>query len=138
MYLGVMLSEHLDLSLTAKVVAQSAGRALRLLIARCKNAGGLPFDVYTKLYNTCVVQVITYGASIWGTKSFSCIHSIHHRAMRFFLDYGKYTPNAAVFGEMSWNPISVEQWKSVCNHWHRCLNFKDFPMNKKLFEWSCR
>jgi len=101
MYLGEMLSEHLDFSLTAKVVVQRAGRAVGLLIARCKNAGGLPFDVFTKLYNTCVVPVITYGVSIWGTKSFSCINSIFHRAMRFFLGTSKYTPNAAVYGEMS-------------------------------------
>jgi len=36
------------------------------------------------------------------------------------------------------HPISVEQWKSVCNHWHRCLNYEEFRMNKKKFEWSCR
>ena len=33
-YLGVLLTEHLDFKLTAKFVAQSASRALGLLIAK--------------------------------------------------------------------------------------------------------
>ena len=39
-YLGLVLNEFLDLSMTAKLVAQSASRALGLLIAKCKSAGG--------------------------------------------------------------------------------------------------
>ena len=108
MYFRVMSSEHLDFSLTAKVVAQSAGRALALLIARCKNAGGLPFLQY--LYCTSY--------NIWGSHYFSCRNSIHHRAMMFFLGTGKYTPDTSIYGEMSRNSFSVEQKKSVCNHWH--------------------
>jgi len=35
-YLGIVFNEHLDYSITAKTVAQSANRALGLLIAKCK------------------------------------------------------------------------------------------------------
>jgi len=48
-YLGIVLNEHLDFSITAKSVAQSAHRALCLLIAKCKIMGGLPYDAFTKL-----------------------------------------------------------------------------------------
>ena len=96
--------EHLDFNVTAKAVAQSASRALGLLIAKCKSVGGMPYDVYTKLYNTLVWPVINYGAAIWGTRTYSCIDAVHNRAMRFFLGVGKYTPNAAVAGEMVWIP----------------------------------
>ena len=138
MYLGILLTEHLDYNLTAKCVAQSAGRALGLLIAKFKNSGGLPYDVYTKLYESCVVPVISYGAAIWGTKQFSCINAIHARAMRFFLGTGKYTPNTAVQGEMGWSPIHLAQWKSVCNHWSRCLNYDRQRLNGQIFGWANR
>jgi hypothetical protein len=42
-YLGVILHEHLDYSVTVKAVNQSASRALGLLIAKCKGLGGVPF-----------------------------------------------------------------------------------------------
>ena len=32
----------------------------------------------------------------------SCINAIQNRAMRFFLGVGKYTPVAALQGEMGW------------------------------------
>ena len=83
-----------------KNVAQSAGRALGLLIAKYKSMGGMPYDVFTKLYNSCVWPVITYGAAIWDFRSFSCINAIHNRAMRFYLGVGKYTPTVAVAGDM--------------------------------------
>ena len=44
-YLGVILSEHLDYDIMTKYVAQCASRALGLLIAKCKNIGGVPYDV---------------------------------------------------------------------------------------------
>ena len=40
-YLGVILTEHLDFDYMAKKVAQSASRALGLLIAKAKLFGGL-------------------------------------------------------------------------------------------------
>ena len=73
MYLGLTLTEHLDYNITAKMVAQCAGRSLGLLIANYKSFGGPSYDVYTKLYNSCVAPVITYASSVWGVRTFSCI-----------------------------------------------------------------
>ena len=95
-YIGLLLSEHLDFEMAAKFVAQSASRALGLLISKCKLAGGLPCNVYTKSYDSVVYPVISYGAGIWGYKSYSCINAVQNRAMRFFLGVGKYTPVAAL------------------------------------------
>ena len=46
-YLGLVLNEFLDFSMTAKLVAQSASRAFGLLIAKCKSAGEMPYDGFT-------------------------------------------------------------------------------------------
>jgi hypothetical protein len=37
-----------------------------------------------------------------GTNKYSVINLIHNRKCRFFLGVGKYTPSAAVRGEMGW------------------------------------
>ena len=87
-YSGVVLSEHLDYNIMVKCVAQSA---LELLIAKCKAIGGVPYNVFTKLYDSVVWPVINYSAPIWGFRSYSCIDAVHKRAMRFFFGVGKYT-----------------------------------------------
>ena len=80
-----------------------------------KLIGDIPYEVFTKLYDSIVWPVIRYGASIWGQKSFQCITSVHNRAMIFFLGVGKYTSNLAVSGDIGWLPVFLRQWKEVIN-----------------------
>ena len=75
-YLGLLLTEHLDYSETARAVAKSASRALGIVIAKCKANGGVPYNVFTQLYNSVVWPVVEYGASIWGTVDQACIESV--------------------------------------------------------------
>ncbi len=135
-YLGIVLHEHLDYNVTAKAVSQCASRALGLVIAKCKLMGGLPYNVFTKLYDSIVWPVINYGAAVWGTRSFSCIDAVHNRAMRFFLGVGKYTPNAALAGEMAWQPPIIRQWKTVISMWSRICNTQATRINKRLSLWA--
>ena len=98
------MNEFLDFNVTAKIVAQSASRALGAVIYKVKINAGMPAITYEKLYNNnCLVQpVIDYGSAIWGFKDYSCINAVFNRACRFYLGVGKYTPNAAVKGDMGW------------------------------------
>jgi hypothetical protein len=99
------------------MVAYCAGCAL---IARLKSFGGLPYNVNRKLYYSCDVLVITYTSTMRATHFFTCVNAVHHGATTFFLGTDKCTPNVAVQGDIGWNPIIIDQLKSVCNHWHRC------------------
>ena len=83
-YLRLAMNEFLDVMVTDEIVSQSASRALGLLIAKFKALVGMPYDVFTKLYDSLVWPVIAYGAEIWGDRSFSCIDAVQNRAMRFF------------------------------------------------------
>lgn len=96
-YLGVVLDEHLHYNIMAKCVAQSASRALGLLIAKCKLIGGVPYNVFTKLYDFVVWPVISYSAPIWGFRSYSCIDAVHNRAMRLYLGVGKWVGNLHLY-----------------------------------------
>ena len=115
-YLGLLLTEFLDYNEMVKAVTRSAGRALSLLIVKSKAQGGFHFDTYTKLYDSLVWSVISYSAAIWGTRDFSCIDAVQHRAIRFFMGLGKYSPNDAINGDMGWKPLCVKQWSCVLDN----------------------
>ena len=135
-YLGLLLTEFLDLGAMASAVANSASRALELVIYKCKLNGGLPFKCFTKLYDSLVWPIIEYGSSIWGATKRSCIEAVQNRACRYYLRVGKYTPNLAVHGDIGWIPTQVKQWKSLGRLW--CI-FKDMSqnrINKRIFQWS--
>ncbi len=135
-YLGLLFTEHLNFNLMAKAAAKSASRALGLLISKFKALGGMPFNVYSTLYDNMVWPVLEYGAAIWGTTQHSCINAVHHRAIRFFLGVGRYTPSPAVNGEVGWTPPTIRQWSCVARHWTRLVNSNIHRLNRKIFIWT--
>ena len=135
-YLGLVLTDFLDYNVTAKQVALAAHRALGVVIAKGKVLGGLPYHVYSKLFDSLVQPVIDYGASIWGYKYYNCIAAVQNRAMRFFLGVGKRTPVAAMEGDMGWNNPEYRQWLCVIRQWCRFLCMADDRMNKMVFRWA--
>ena len=137
-YLGLFLNEFLDYSFTASYISKAAGRALGLLIAKVKAAGGLPFSVFTKLYDNTVFPVISYAASVWSVKTISCIKTIQNRACRFFLDVNRYAPNTAVAGDMGWTPSYTKLYASVLRHFCRVRNMGDERLNRRIFCWADR
>ena len=84
----------------SKVVAESASRALGLLISKDTYFGGMLYECFTKCYDATVQSIIEYSAAIWGTKPFSSISAVQNRACRYFLGLGRYVPNAAINGDM--------------------------------------
>ena len=134
-YLGLTLTVFLDYNTTAKMEAQSASRALDLLIAKCKSLGGMPYDVYSKLYESLVWLVIAYDTSIWGDRSYSCIDTVQNRAMKFFLGVGKYTPTVALVGDMGWNTPFTKQWKCISYLWSRLRCMNNDRIKKRIFNY---
>ena len=87
-YLGLLLTEFLDLGAMASAVAKSASRALGLVIYKCKLNGGLPFKCFTKLNDSLVWPIIEYGSSIWGETKRSYIEAVQNRACGYYLGVG--------------------------------------------------
>ena len=134
-YLGLLLTEFLNYDVMAKAVAKSANRALSLIIVKSKAHGGFQYSTFTKLFDSLVWPVISYGAAIWGTRDFSCINAVQNRAIRSFMGVGKYTPNDAIQGDMGWRPPSVKQWTCVFRHWARCNIMCTDRLNYRMFKW---
>ena len=132
-YLGLVLEEHLNFSITASFVAQSVSRALGLLISKFKLIGGMPYNVYSKLYDSLVWSIVAYGAAIWGTQTFSCIEAVQHRAMRVYLGTTRNTPTAAMAGDMGWQPVVTRQLLAVLNYWIRLSHMSNTNLNKRIF-----
>ncbi len=87
-YLGLVFSEFLDYGQMAKLVAQSAHRALGLLVAKCKSHGDMPFTSFSKLYDHLVQPIIDFGAATWGYRNFAYIEAVQYRASRFYQSVG--------------------------------------------------
>ena len=106
------------------------------VISRYKALGGLPYNSVTNLYDSVVYSTISYGATIWGDRSFSCISAVQNRAARFFMGVGRYTLNTAVVGDMGWTNTESRQWECVINQWFRLRSMEVNRLNHSVFKWA--
>ena len=93
----------------------------------------MPFECFTKCYNSLVQPVIDYGSSVWGTNGYSCVETVQYRACRYFLGLGKYAPTLAVSGDMGWLAPRHKQWLCVMRKWLRVLSMDNSFLTKKIF-----
>ena len=135
-YLGLLLTEFLDYNVTAKQLALHANRALGAIIAKSKVLGGFPFKCFTKLFDSLVLPILTYASAVWGYRSYSCINAVFNRACRFYLGVGKYTPNAAIQGDMGWKTTWQHQWSCIFKNWKRLCSMPDNRLCKRVFLWA--
>ena len=119
-----------------KFIANSASRALGLVISKFKIAGGLPYKVFTKLYDTIVWPTIGYGSAIYGERKNIRALTLYKIEHRFFLTVGKYTPNNGVNGDMGWTPPHIKQWKSVLKLEIRMKSMEVTRLKSKVYIWA--
>ena len=124
------------MEVTANHVAKAAQRILGLLIAKDKAHGGMPADIFSKLYDALVQSVINYGTAIWGQKSYSSINKVQNRATKYFLGLHKKASNAMANGDMGWDAPLTRQWLKVGQHWARLVNMNKNRLAYKVFRWS--
>ena len=88
-YLGASINEFLDYSFTVGCLVDSAGRALGSVITKMIKNKGLPFSVYTILYDACVTSISDYAGEITGHTQFNQSVQLHLRAIRAYLGLPK-------------------------------------------------
>ena len=51
-------------------------KALRAVVNRAQQLGGLDLDILIKLFDTLIAPILTNGCEIWGTTRFNCLEKI--------------------------------------------------------------
>ena len=135
-YLGVTLNEFLDYNLTANIQAESAGRALGAIIAKSIKAGGLPFKVFTMLYDSCCATVAEYGSEIWGYKDREDLLKVHMRAARVFLGVPKHTAKPGILAEINWLQPAYRTRIRMVRQYFRVEGMDSSRLTKRILSWD--
>ena len=84
-YLGACINEYLEFKFTAGCQADSAGRALGSIVTKMIKNHGFPFNVYTILYESCVVSINDYAGEVIGFTQFEQSVQLQAGAIRAYL-----------------------------------------------------
>ena len=72
------------------------------------NFGDFGFKSYPKLFESCVVPILDYCASVWGYKHYQTIDNVQYRALRYFLGVHRFAPKLAVTADTGWLPVIID------------------------------
>ena len=70
-YLGVLLNEHLDFSVTANAIAEQPSQQVGQCKQQMLSMTSMGFDNYQKMFITRIPPVMNYNAEVWGTKGYN-------------------------------------------------------------------
>jgi hypothetical protein len=135
-YLGCILDQYMDFTVTANTLAGAASRALGAIISKCYRAGGITYSVYKKMYDSCVVPILDYCAGVWGFRVYDKINAVQNRCIRSFLGVHKYASNAAINGDVAWTPPVVRRKICMLKLWSRIISMGDTRLTKKVLIWD--
>ena len=83
-------------------LALSGTRALDNLISKYKNNKHMTYSVFNRLFSSCVIPVLDYGAEVWGIYNCSELEKVQVSAARTFLGLTRYTPILGIEGDNYW------------------------------------
>lgn len=135
-YLGIILNEFLDFSVTADALAKSGSRGLGAITNKFKVLKDMGYKTYTQLWNSCVVPILDYAAGVWGSIKQNKSEKVQQRAIKFFLGVHKCTANAAVVGDMGWKTCIHRYGLEMIRVWNRFMKMSNNRINKKVFLWD--
>ena len=117
-------------------MAASASRYLGLIISKFYANGGMPYEVFTKVYESLVAPVIDYEATIWGARKFSCINTVQNRVCQVFRGLGRYATNAGVQVEMGWFLPIHKQLMSIARFSCQLSYMGEDRLPRKVYKWA--
>ena len=135
-YLGCYFNEFMDYSYTAKMQADSAGRALSALISKMIKNKGFSYNVYSMLYQACVCSISLYGSEIFGYERYDSLFNLHVRAIRGFLGLPKNTASYGLVSEVDWLLPQYQAHVKMVQHFKRILCTENHRLLKRVYLWD--
>ena len=135
-YLGLYLFSDMNFSKTARLLSESATRALGSLISKYKSAKFMHYHTYTKLFNSLVCPITEYGAGIWGLGEFENINKILLTACRTYLGAHRHVAKTCLVADMGWVSDYNRRQIEMLRTWNRLIKLPKDRITYKIFQWS--
>ena len=111
-YLGVWFTEHVDWKTTDKNMAEAASKAVCTLIARSRACGGLRYETFSRLFESCVLPILCmcYGGGVWGLYECKCVSDVWFRAAGTIWGLVGFTQRQPLTGIWVGSPLLGASW----------------------------
>ena len=135
-YLGVLFSSRLSWSPAQALLAAQGSKAM-FLIDKLNYTYDFPYHASRKLFDKCIIPVLTYGSQIWGTRVNATIENVKLKFCKRQLGVGTTTPSVAVLGECGTFPIFIQCFINVLKYWFKLVNLPNDSLLRSCYDMLC-
>ena len=133
-YLGVTFDDMLTFKTATTELADAGNRALGSIIAKFRQYKQIGYKCFTKLFESGVIPVCTYGCGIWGYNKHWFNQKLQYRAMRYFLGVHNKTPTLALQAETGWLDMKYIHILSIIRLYNRLVLMPPDRLTRQAFE----
>jgi hypothetical protein len=133
---GLHITPHLNYNAGMELLADSASRALGLLVSKYKVMKYMGFNTFETLYKSAVVPIMDYASEIWGARKFNKNEIVQNRAARSFLGVHRFAPCDGMQGDLGWISCRSRRKTNMIRFWNRMLKMDDTRLTKQIFMWD--
>ena len=136
-YLGLTVSEHLDLSISIDELCNAGSRALGGVIGKTKDVHDLCFDTYSRLFQACVTPILDYASGAWGLGGqHPKIDAVQERAARFYMGLPKNAPSLGYTGDTGWTPSAVRRDLNSLRLYNEIIQMDGSRLTRRVMEYD--
>ena len=96
----------------------------------------MDYTVFTRLYESLVQPILTYGSALWGLYEHKAIESVQNRACIFFTGASFNSANCATRGDMGWISCLNKQRTVAFRLWCNLVNLPNDRLPFIIHTWS--
>ena len=118
-YLGVVFTAGCNFTTAMKALQKKAARAL-FSIKTTLGDSNPSVSVFCKLFDACIVPILTYGAEVWdksGLNDKSPIEQLHLKFCKSILGVRKNASNLATRAELGRYPLWIEVYTRLYSYY---------------------
>ena len=135
-YLGLTLTEYLELKHCAQGLSEAGGRALGGIIANFKAFKNIGFSTFSKLYQSGVIPITDYCSGIWGYSQHHYANKVQNRACHYFLSVNKHAPLHAIQDDVGWISPRNRMFVNMIKYYNRLVAMDNDRLTRRLFEYD--
>ena len=136
-YLGIKFTPKLCTRVALSDLASRAKSALSVLNRILKKVPHVPPNVYFKLFDAQVQQILLYGAEVWGIGDCGGIESVHLQAIKNFLNVSFRTPNLMCYGDTGCFPMYINATLRSIKYWLKILRMDSDRLPLRVYRMMC-
>jgi hypothetical protein len=121
-YLGINFTTKGINNASLDILVNQAKKALASLQTSMANIGTFPPAVSLRMFHTCIMPILCYGAEVWGYLNGNKMQCVLNRWCKRILGVKLTTCNAAVAGELGQYPLCIFRKIMILKYWIKVIS----------------